>query len=194
VSIDCRSWDARELRQLSNRREGLILKGLENCVVSNAHGWVIGRSTKMAGKGHCHGCRVTVQQAITSALSTLVNSLWIVRAESPLGSGNSQIDHCSNVWDEAILPLLAFFTSRLLMLRADRQLSPYKTAGSVFSSCECFCKIYLKRNNNRILFVTLFHCWRETEIESFYSWERHGEPRTTFGWTAAIAIMFELLR
>jgi hypothetical protein len=45
------------------------------------------------------------------------------------------------------------------------------------NSCTCFFLLrvfiqqWFKCNSNKIIFAILFHCWRETKMESFYSWE-----------------------
>jgi hypothetical protein len=51
-----------------------------------------------------------------------------------------------------------------------RHASIRETARSIFPFCDYFFKKWSKRN--RMLFATLFHCWREIKMESFCSWEK----------------------
>jgi hypothetical protein len=41
-----------------------------------------------------------------------------------------------------------------------------RNSWTCFSFCEYFSETWFKRNNNRTVFVILFHCWRETKIWS----------------------------
>jgi hypothetical protein len=62
--------------------------------------------------------------------------------------------------------------SHLSVRSADRRLSIQGTAGLVSSFDEHLFETWFKSNNNRMFFVTLFHCWRTMKMESFYSWDK----------------------
>jgi hypothetical protein len=73
--MNCGSWNAGELRQLANRRERLLLEGIENSVTDNGARKFFGAVAGNRGDYQWHSCLVTVEYAIASEPSAVTNLL-----------------------------------------------------------------------------------------------------------------------